>query len=169
MITVNSRKLDGTIRRSWNCELVEQSGSLLVFAGNFDSDIRHPELGHITAGTLSHEYYWLDRWYSIFRFHEPSGSLRNFYCNLNMPPVFADGVLDYVDLDIDVVVWPDFSYKVLDRDDYEVNSRLFGYSNEVKAKVEATLKEVLERIEARDLPDVPDKFATSATDFRGTS
>ena len=169
MITVNSRKLDGTIRRTWNCELVERLGSLLVCVGTFDSDVRHPELGHIVAGTLSHEYYWLDRWYSIFRFHEPSGSLRNFYCNLNMPPRFADGVLDYIDLDIDVVVWPDFSYRVLDRDDYEQNARLLGYSDEVKEKVEATLKELLEHVESKDLPDVPGKFATSATEFRGSS
>ena len=168
MITVNSRKMDGTIRRSWTCELVEQSDSLLVFVGTFDVDVRHPELGHITAGTRSYEYYWLDRWYSIFRFHEPSGSLRNFYCNLNMPPVLADGILDYVDLDIDIVVWPDLSHKVLDREDYEQNAGLLGYTEEVKQKVESTLKELLERIEARDLPGVPDKFATSATEFRGS-
>ncbi|HKP69623.1 MAG TPA: DUF402 domain-containing protein [Pyrinomonadaceae bacterium] len=169
MITVNSRKLDGSIRRSWNCELVEATDSLLVFFGIFAEDVDHPELGHIRAGTVSYEYYWLDRWYSIFRFHEPSGSLRNFYCNLNMPPHFADGVLDYVDLDIDVVVWPDASYKILDRDDYEQNAELLGYSDEVKEKVEATLKELLELIEVKDLPGVPDKIATSAAKVRGSS
>ena len=162
-------KYDGTERRRWFGHVARQDGPLIVVDAVFDEEIKHDLLGTIASGTISKEYYWLDRWYSIFRFHEPSGSLRNFYCNLNMPPVFADGVLDYVDLDIDVVVWPDFSYKVLDRDDYEVNSRLFGYSNEVKAKVEATLQEVLERIEARDLPNGPDKFATSATDFRESS
>ena len=78
MITVNSRKLDGTIRRSWNCELVEDHGSLMIFVGKFDEDVRHPDLGHIKKDTVSYEYYWRDRWYSIFRFHEPSGSLRNF-------------------------------------------------------------------------------------------
>lgn len=169
MITVNSRKFDGTIRRSWTCELVARSDSLLVFFGKFDSDVFHPELGHIKTGTLSYEYYWLDRWYSIFRFHEPSGSLRNFYCNVNMTPHFADSILDYVDLDLDVVVWPDFSYKILDRDDYEENAALFGYSDDVKVKVEAALKELLERIERKDLPGVPEKFATSATELRGTS
>ena len=169
MITVNSRKMDGTIRRSWNCKLIQATDSPLIFVGTFDQGVSHPELGEIMAGTISYEYYWLDRWYSIFRFHEPSGSLRNFYCNLNMPPSFSDGILDYVDLDIDVVVWPDFSYKVLDLDDYEENAVLFGYSHEVKAMVEATLKELLERIAIKDLPEVPDKFATSVVDFRGNS
>lgn len=169
MITVNSRKFDGTVRRTWTCELVEERDSLLVFVGTFDADIHHSELGHIAAGTRSYEYYWLDRWYSIFRFHEPSGSLRNFYCNLNMPPKFADGILDYVDLDIDVVVWPDGSYDILDRDDYETNAERFGYTDEVKEKVERTLKELLELIESKDLPGVPDNFATSVTEQRESS
>jgi uncharacterized protein len=162
MITVNSRKLDGTIRRSWNCELVEDLGSLMTFVGKFDEDVRHPDLGHIKKGTVSYEYYWRDRWYSIFRFHEPSGSLRNFYCNINMPPRFENGVLDYIDLDIDVVVWPDFSYVILDRDEFERNASLLNYSSEVKEKVEATLNELLELIESRYLP----VFATTSPGVR---
>src|SRR5687767_3667585 len=154
MITVNSRKYDGTIRRNWKCELVRRLDPLLVFVGEFESEVRHPELGLIKIGTLSYEYYWLDRWYSIFRFHEPSGALRNYYCNINMPPEFCDDVLDYVDLDIDVLVQPDLSYVVLDRDEFERNSQLFRYPPELNEKVERTLKELQEVIEAGDLPGV---------------
>ena len=168
MITVNSRKYDGTIRRSWKCELVLRRDPLLVFVGEFESGVDHPQLGHIEKGTISYEYYWLDRWYNIFRFHQPSGVLRNYYCNINMPPVFADGVLDYVDLDIDVLVQPDLSYVVLDRDDFERNSQLLGYPPELKEKVERTVKELQEVIEARNLPDVPEQFATSSTKERET-
>ncbi|HEX6124035.1 MAG TPA: DUF402 domain-containing protein [Pyrinomonadaceae bacterium] len=154
MITVNSRKYDGTIRRSWTCEIAEQSDSLLVLVGEFDDDVMHSHLGHIKKGTLSYEYYWLDRWYNVFRFHEPSGSLRNFYCNLNMPPEFSGGILDYVDLDIDILVWPDYDYVLLDHEEYERNAKVFGYPAEVDAKVEAGLKELLELIETRSLPNL---------------
>jgi protein associated with RNAse G/E len=152
MITVNSRKYDGTIRRTWTCELIERTDSLLLFVGEFEDDVEHPDLGRISKGTRSYEYYWLDRWYNVFRFHEPSGSLRNYYCNINMPPEFSGSVLDYVDLDIDILVWPDLRYVVLDRDDYERNAAAFAYPAEVKARVEETVKELLEVIERRDLP-----------------
>ena len=160
MITVNSRKYDGSIRRSWTCELVKRHDSLLVFVGEFETAVEHSDLGRIEKGTRSYEYYWLDRWYSIFRFHEPSGTLRNFYCNINMPPQFSDGVLDYVDLDIDIVVWPDFSHVVLDRDEYERHSQLFRYPPAVDEKVETTVKELLEMIERREMPLEPEVFAT---------
>jgi protein associated with RNAse G/E len=154
MITVNSRGYDGTIRRSWKCELIERVDPLLVFVGEFDDDVEHPDLGRIEKGTKSYEYYWLDRWYNIFRFYTPAGELRNFYCNISMPPQFDGEVLDYIDLDIDIVVWPDHRYSVLDRDDYVANSAKFGYPAEVNAKVEQTLNELLELIMNRELAGV---------------
>jgi hypothetical protein len=151
-VTINSRKFDGSIRRSWACRLVEQDGPLLVFEGVFDLDVQHDDLGFIRRGTVSYEYYWRDRWYNVFRFHEPEGYLRNYYCNINMPPVFENGVLDYVDLDLDVLVWKDFSYRILDREDFEENAEKYGYSEELRNKVEDSLKEITELINTRSFP-----------------
>ena len=151
-ITVNSRKYDGIIRRTWNCELIEQNGNALIFVGVFDHDVSHSDLGDIAAGTISYEYYWLDRWYNIFCFHEPDGAFRNYYCNINMPPVFNGGILDYVDLDIDVVVWPDGKYQILDEIDYERHADLYSYSSHVKKNVDSALAEILELIEKGLLP-----------------
>ena len=161
MITVNSRKFDGTIRRSWKCDFVGRRDSLLMFVGEFDADIEHEDLGLIRKGTISYEYFWLDRWYNIFRFHEPTGELRNFYCNIAMPPQFANEVLEYVDLDIDILIDRDFRTSVLDREEYELNSRAFGYPSEIKIHVEDAIKELLEVFETHDMPSVPELFGTS--------
>lgn len=169
MITVNSRSYDGAIRRSWKCELVERRDPLILFVGKFDADVEHSDLGLIEKGTISYEYYWLDRWYNIFRFHTPDGNLRNFYCNISMPPRFADDVLDYVDLDIDVLVWPDGRHVVLDLDDYQVSCRTLGYPPEVKDKVEETLQVLLQKIKATDLPEMSELIATSDADKREES
>jgi hypothetical protein len=149
---VNSRKYSGEISRSWKVELIEKRESLLIFVGAFEKEIRHPKLGVIRPGTISHEYYWLDRWYNIFKFHEPEGELRNFYCNLNMPPKFENNVLDYIDLEIDVLVSRNFVVEILDRDEFEENSKLFGYPADLIAKTFTTLDEVLEIIENREFP-----------------
>ena len=132
--------------------MVEQKAPLLVFEGVFDFDVSHEDLGFIRRGTLSYEYYWLDRWYNVFRFHEPEGHLRNYYCNINMPPVFENGVLDYVDLDLDVLVRPDFSYKILDREDFEKNAKSFDYSDEIRINVNAAMSDVIRLIENRQFP-----------------
>ena len=152
VVTINSRKYDNTIRRSWNCRLVENRDPLLIFVGEFETDVNHSDLGFIRRGTVSYEYYWLVRWYNVFRFHEPNGSFRNFYCNVNMPPVFTDGVLDYVDLEIDVLVLPDFSYKILDIAEFNANAVKFAYPAEVVFRAERALEEILQGIENREFP-----------------
>ena len=152
MITVNSRKYDGAIRRSWQCRLTEQTVSRLVLVGNFDSDVDHPDLGLVRKGTISYEYYWLNRWYNVFRFHEPSGGLRNYYFNICMPPAFDGEHLDYVDLDIDLLVQPDLSFVVLDREDFEHNAKALGYPAEVIEKTHETLNELVAMVERRELP-----------------
>ena len=152
IIKVNSRKYDQSIKRSWNCLLVERRDPLLMFVGEFETDVDHAELGFIRRGTVSYEYYWLDRWYNVFRFHEPDGSFRNFYCNVNMPPDFKQGVLDYVDLDIDVLVHADFSYVILDVSEFKVNAVKFDYPADVVLKTELTLDEIIRSIEKREFP-----------------
>lgn len=151
-VTINSRKYDLSIRRSWQCRLIQETDKLLVFIGEFDLGVEHPELGKIAKGTLSYEYYWLDRWYNIFRFHEPDGRLRNWYCNINMPPVFKDGAVDYVDLDIDILVWPNFRIEVLDRDEFEANALRFNYPESVRNNAENAFNELLEMIGRRCFP-----------------
>lgn len=126
-----------------------------MFAGKFETDVLHPELGLIKRGTVSLEYFWLDRWYNIFRFHEPSGEFRNYYCNVCMPPIFEDDVLEYVDLDLDLLVLPDFSCRVLDRDEYNVHAQLFKYPPEVCINAEKALTELIQLAESRNLPADP--------------
>ncbi|MEQ1921182.1 MAG: DUF402 domain-containing protein [Pyrinomonadaceae bacterium] len=151
-ITINSRKYDGHIRRTWPGGLISQSDEMLVVVGSFQEDIQHDDLGMIKRGTVSFEHFWFDRWYNIFRFHEPDGSLRNYYCNITMPPHFADNVLDYVDLDLDLIVWPERGYEVLDRDDLEKNRIKYGYPDDVVAGAEKSLAELIVLIESGSLP-----------------
>lgn len=152
IITINSRKFDGQIHRNWKCKFVEQKGNLLIFVGEFEKEVKHSHLGVIRRGTVSYEFYWLDGWFNVFRFHEPEGDLRNFYCNLNMPPKFENGVLDYVDLDIDILVWTDFRTEILDLEEFETNAKRFGYSEELKSRIHKTIAEILEMIARREFP-----------------
>ena len=151
-ITVRTYKYDGTEHRRWEAQLSRQQDSLIVLDAKFEEEIQHPLLGTIAPETLSIEYYWLDRWYNIFRFVEPAGKLRNFYCNVNVPPVFQKNVLSYIDLDIDILVAPDFSYSILDEDEFAINAVRFNYPAEVRRRSQEALKELVSLVEKRAFP-----------------
>ena len=151
-IIVQTYKYDGTEHRRWSATIQRQEGSLLVLDAAFAEEINHDLIGTIARGTISTEYYWLDRWFNVFRFSAPDGRLQSYYCNLNIPPVFAEQQLSYVDLDIDILVQPDFTYRILDREDFEINARRFGYSVEVRQNVEQALSDLIALIESRAFP-----------------
>jgi uncharacterized protein len=152
IITINSRKFDGAIHRSWKAEFLSETDELLTFVGEFEKEIIHPLLGVIRRATVSYEYYWKNRWFNVFRFHELGGDLRNYYCNVNLPPEFKEGVLDYIDLDIDVLVWQDFSFQILDLDEFEAHAVKYNYSPELRRNVDSALRELILRIENKKFP-----------------
>jgi protein associated with RNAse G/E len=150
-IVVRSLNFDRSLRRSWKCELACRTDEMLTLVGVFDREVIHPDLGVIQLGTRSTEYFWFDRWYNVFRFDEPNGEFRNFYCNINLPPTLENGVLEYVDLDIDFVIWPDTSYQILDRDEFELATAKYDYSREIRSNVESTVEHLVRLIENGDL------------------
>ena len=151
-IVVHSCKYDGRVNRSWPARLLRRDGTLIVLEGVFAEEVRHPLIGLIEAGTLSTEIYWTDRWYSVFRFQAPDGRLLKFYCNVNTPPRLEAGVLSYVDLDVDVLVETDFSYVVLDEEEFERHSEIYGYPHAYRARVREAVEEILRLVRSREFP-----------------
>ena len=141
--------------RRWPATLLSFEFPLLVLEGTFAEDIDHDLLGKIASGTLSTEFYWLDRWYNVFRFCDPDKTLKSFYCNINVPPTFNGEVLRYIDLDIDVLVQPNFSYQVLDLEDFDMNSQLYSYPDSVRENAHQALMELTHLIETRAFPFTP--------------
>ena len=141
-IVVRVLKYDGHERRRWAAQVVEQVGPLIVLDAVFDEEINHDLLGTIALGTVSKEYYWLDRWYNVFRFND------RFYCNVTQPPSFDGATLTYVDLDIDVLVESDFSYRILDVEDFES----YSYPAALKERVRQALEQLISLVEARAFP-----------------
>src|SRR5215208_4283221 len=151
-IVVRSCKHDGRVHRSWPARVARREDSLIVLDAFFASEVRHGLIGTIEAGTLSTEFFWTDRWYSVFRFQAPDGRLLKFYCNINTPPTFESGALTFVDLDVDVLVQPDYSFQVLDEDEFERHAELYQYPPAYRSNVQEALDELQRLIENRQFP-----------------
>jgi protein associated with RNAse G/E len=141
-VLIRVLKYDGTERRRWFGRVAKHDGPLIVHDAVFDEEVQHDLLGTIASGTVSKEYYWLDRWYNVFRFSN------RFYCNVTQPPSFDGSVLTYVDLDIDVLVESDFSYRILDLEDFETSQ----YPAEIDQSARQAVEDLIEEIKTRSFP-----------------
>jgi protein associated with RNAse G/E len=151
-IIVRACKFDGSEHRRWSARIIGREDNLLILDAQFEEEIRHQLLGIVARGTTSIEYYWLDRWYNIFRFLHPNGELRSFYCNVNVPPSFDGSMLSYIDLDMDILVAPDLSYRIVDEDEFMFNADRYGYPPQIRKQAYQALDELVTLIEKRDFP-----------------
>lgn len=152
VVTVQTQKYNKQIYRTWQTKKVTEDKELIILVGVFENEVKHQQLGVIRPGTISLEYYWKKMWFNVFEFHEPDGGLRNFYCNVNKPPILENDCLIYVDLEIDVLVQPDLSYQTLDWDEFEENSKKHDYSVETVLAAHEAHAQILDLIEQKKFP-----------------
>jgi hypothetical protein len=74
---------------------------------------------HLTKGDPFIEAYYSDRWYNLFEIYDrDSGALKGWYCNVTFPAEFTDGTVEYRDLALDLLVYPDGRQLLLDEDEF---------------------------------------------------
>lgn len=105
------RYLGRVLRRRVNCILIEAF---------FD---RPDMLFHgmpILTGDRFLETYYGNRWYNVFEIHDRRDDhLRGWYCNITRPASIAEDTVRYIDLALDLLVFPDGRQEVLDEDQFE--------------------------------------------------
>jgi len=152
VITIESYKHDGTRHRTWDKTLVLHNGRRLI-GGNdrvlvTEADgrqwiTREPAICTFTRGD----------WFNTIAMLREDGVY--YYCNLGSPFRWKNGVLTYIDYDLDVKVYPDFTYVVLDEDEFEENRRRMGYPDAVVRHVYQGLRRLKQLIHHRKGPFQP--------------
>jgi hypothetical protein len=51
----------------------------------------------------------------------------HYYCNISSPFVYENQAIKYIDYDLDVKVFPDMTYTLLDEDEYELHGKEMNY------------------------------------------
>lgn len=65
------------------------------------------------------ERYFSNRWYNIFEIHDREDDhLKAWYCNVTRPAEFSPGKIAYVDLALDLLMFPSGETKILDKGEF---------------------------------------------------
>ncbi|HEX6032636.1 MAG TPA: DUF402 domain-containing protein [Tepidiformaceae bacterium] len=123
------RKFDGSLKGPWCGDLVAdtQEGWLVVF---------YERPNHRVGGedvVYALQYFSLERPLVVLGNFDERGELLEYQCDAALPATLSGRRLDYVDLDLDLMVLPDGTAYERDRDDFERNRVAMGYTPEVVA------------------------------------
>lgn len=144
-ITVIKLNPKGEETWRYSGKILESGPHHLVLEAFFD---RPDSLFHgmpLHIGDRFVETYYTDRWYNIFQIHaREDGSLRGWYCNVAHPANIDGDRLTYVDLALDLLVFPDGRQMILDEDEFT----LLEISPDARQQALAALKELQSRFDS---------------------
>jgi hypothetical protein len=107
---VTVSKLNPAGEETWRYtgQLLERGINFLTLEAYFNrEDVEYHGL-FLGKGDRFVETYYTDRWYNIFEIHSrQDDSVTGWYCNIGCPAEINGDCLSYVDLALDLIVYPD--------------------------------------------------------------
>lgn len=117
--TVIKRNVQGQETWRYDGDVIERSGNRIVLQAFFDRQDVDLNGLVLARGDRFLETYYTDRWYNEFEIHaREDDHLRGWYCNITFPAEISENTLSYIDLALDLLVFPDGRQIVLDEDEF---------------------------------------------------
>ena len=111
--------LDGSITWQYEGRLLERTAHSVVIEALFDKQ-DFPLLDVVLKkGDRFVETFYDDRRYNVFAIHDrDTGAFKGWYCNLSRLARITASTVEWVDLALDLWVWPDGRTARLDEDEF---------------------------------------------------
>src|SRR5690625_1780562 len=128
-IKIQSYKHNGSIHRIWEETIVLKGTSKVVIGGNDRTIVTESSGRRWKTREPAICYFHSEQWFNTIGMIRTDGI--HYYCNLGTPYVWDGEALKYIDYDLDIKVFPDMTYKLLDEDEYKWHKQLMNYPPEV--------------------------------------
>ena len=148
LMRVRSLDYGGRLKVEWAGEVIKHDEREIALRCQFTRDVQ-TSYCHFRTDDITIEHYPLKEWYNAFMLLSAQGSLKGFYCNVAMPPEVEGDVLRYVDLTLDLFVFPDGRQLPLDEPDFERRAAA-DYPADVAARSREALRSLMELANRRE-------------------
>lgn len=155
-VYVQSFKHDGSLHRTWSkgtiIEVTDERYVLVTYkAWVIESDgrkwyTREPAIC----------FLYRNEWFNVISMIRKQGIF--YYCNLASPSLYDGEAIKNIDYDLDVKVFPDGHFDILDRDEFEDHQVKMAYGDEIIEIVEDSLLQVLFMVEGKKSPFEPSEI-----------
>ena len=75
-----------------------------------------------------------------------------YYCNIASPSLYDGEAIKNIDYDLDVKVFPDGSYMILDENEYAYHANKMKYSDDIKKIIDVQMDKLLTLIKKEEKP-----------------
>lgn len=149
-IETTAYKHNGKMHRKWRTlSVIEHQETEIILANKFAKVLEADGKNWFTPEPAV-SFFYKNKFYNVIAMLKDDGIY--YYCNLSSPALIDSEGLKYIDYDLDVRVKPDFTYEILDEDEYQENIINYHYSEDLQEVILKTLKYLLEEIKNKNIP-----------------
>lgn len=149
-LNIHSYKHNGMIHRSWDeATFLKETDEFIIFA-NYKTIVTESDGRTWRTKEPAIIYFSKKNWYNIIGQIKTPGIY--YYCNLASPYVIEEHTIKYIDYDLDLRVFPDGSFKILDRGEYQYHKKIMNYSQDIDKILKSELSILIDHVRNHDYP-----------------
>ena len=140
-LQIQCYKHDGQIHRSWDEAVVLDIKRNYIVFGNEKTLVTeaHGNTWHTKEPAIM--YFFKNKWYNIIVQIKKTGITS--YCNIATPFIIEDNTIKYIDYDLDLRIFPNGSFKILDKQEYKYHRKKMKYPNDLHLILTKALSELI--------------------------
>jgi protein associated with RNAse G/E len=153
-VEIHSYKHNGLIHRVWESAVVLQGTQDEMIAANDKTIVTEADGRTWMTREPAICYFHSNYWFNIIGMIREDGVY--YYCNISSPFVLDEGAIKYIDYDLDIKVFPNYSYILLDEDEYEKHRVEMNYPEVIDQILKQNITILLQWIKEKRGPFAPD-------------
>lgn len=136
-------KHNGNIHRAWDEAIILDIHKDYMVFGNNKTTVTEAIGNTWKTKEPAIMYFFKDEWFNVIVQFKKDGIY--YYCNIASPFIIEEGTIKYIDYDLDLRVFPNGSYKILDRMEYKYHKKIMNYSDDLDRVVNDALDDLIKK------------------------
>jgi len=149
-VKIESYKHNGTIHRIWQNNTILQVTSEQVIGVNEATLVIEREGKEWITEEPGVFYFSKKWWFNVIGLLQEDDVY--YYCNLSSPFVYENKTVKYIDYDLDIIVYPDMTYHLVDVAEFHQNKKQMNYPRDLQYILDEATDQVIQLIEQREEP-----------------
>ena len=142
VLKIQCYKHNGDVYRNWDETLVLEVNEDYIVCANNRVKVTEIDGRKWTTKEPAILFFYKEYWFNIIAQFKKNGIY--YYCNIATPFVIDDMTIKYIDYDLDLRVFPDGTFRVLDRGEYEYHKSKMKYGKEIDTVVNKELNNLID-------------------------
>ena len=142
VLKIQCYKHNGQIYRNWDEAIVLEINPSYIVCANNKARVTEIDGRKWHTKEPAVIFFYKDRWFNIISQFKKNGIY--YYCNIATPYVIEEKTIKYIDYDLDLRVFPDGGYKILDYNEYKYHKKKMKYPEEIDIIINKELPKLIE-------------------------